>query len=90
MTYHEQLARVRRFLARVENLSVNPKFELPPEKQTEYEDMLYAFFQNCWHLKDWIKHDAAAPSTLADRIEDTARNIGHCCSPQMSLTAPST
>lgn len=70
MTYHEQLARVRRFLARVENLSVNPKFELPPEKQTEYEDILYAFFQNCWHLKDWIKHDATAPSTLADRIED--------------------
>ena len=32
--------------------------------------LLYAFFQNCWHLKDWIKNDAAAPSTLVDHIED--------------------
>ncbi len=32
--------------------------------------MLYAFFQNCWHLKDWIKNDASAPRTLADDIED--------------------
>jgi hypothetical protein len=69
MDYHEQLARVRRFLVRVETSSVNPKLELPPEKQTEYEDMLCAFFQNCWHLKDWIKNDAAAPTTLAGPIE---------------------
>jgi len=69
MAYQEQLARVRRFLARVDASSVNPKLELPPEKQTEYEDMLYAFFQNCWHLKDWIKNDATAPRTLANPIE---------------------
>jgi hypothetical protein len=73
MTYQEQLARVHRFLTRVENSSVNPKLELPPEKQTEYEDMLYAFFQNCWHLKDWIKNDAAAPSALRGPIENHYR-----------------
>lgn len=69
MAYQEQVARVRRFLARVDASSVNPKLELPPEKQTEYEDMLYAFFQNCWHLKDWIKNDITAPTTLAGPIE---------------------
>jgi hypothetical protein len=69
MTYQEQLARVRRSLARVENWSVNPQLELPQERQVEYEDMLFAFFQNCWHLKDWIKNDAAAPRTLAGPIE---------------------
>ena len=69
MVYVEQLRRVRRFLARVETSSVNPKLELPPEKQTEYEDMLYAFFQNCWHLKDWIKNDISVPTTLAGPIE---------------------
>lgn len=70
MAYQEQLARVRRFLVRVEDASVNTKLELPPEKQTEYEDMLAAFFQNCWHLKDWIKNDAVAPRTLAGPIEE--------------------
>ena len=70
MAYQEQLARVRRFLTRVEDLAVDPKLELPPERQAEYEDMLYAFFQNCWHLKDWIKNDAAAPNTLAVPIEN--------------------
>src|ERR1039457_811516 len=73
MIYQEQLARARRFLCRVENSSVNPKLELPPEKQTEYEDMLFAFFQNCWHLKDWIKNDAAAPRTLAGPIEELCK-----------------
>ena len=23
----------------------------------EYEDDVWNFFQNCWHLKDWIKND---------------------------------
>lgn len=23
----------------------------------EYEDDAWSFFQNCWHLKDWIKND---------------------------------
>jgi stress response protein SCP2 len=26
-------------------------------KLVEYEDEVWSFFQNCWHLKDWIKND---------------------------------
>jgi hypothetical protein len=26
-------------------------------KLVEYEDDAWNFFQNCWHLKDWIKND---------------------------------
>ena len=26
-------------------------------KLAEYEDDAWNFFQNCWHLKDWIKND---------------------------------
>jgi hypothetical protein len=73
VTYQKQLARVRRFLARVENLTVNP-LELPAEKQVAYEDMLFTLFQNCWHLKDWIKNDPSSPSTLAASIEQLCQN----------------
>jgi hypothetical protein len=71
MNYQDQLQRARRFLHRVENSRVNQILELPPEKQTEYEDMLYAFFQNCWHIKDWIKNDASSPRLLAESVSDT-------------------
>lgn len=43
----EQFDRVKRYLARLENKR--------QQSLQEHEDDLYAFFQNCWHLKDWIK-----------------------------------
>jgi hypothetical protein len=49
--YQEQLSRAKRFLDRMEKL---------PADQTEYEDMFWAFFQNCWHVRDWIKNDSSA------------------------------
>jgi hypothetical protein len=42
---------------------------VPSEKQHEYEDALYAYFQNCWHLKDWIKNDDATPATLKTAVQ---------------------
>ena len=33
-----------------------------------YQDEAYAFFQNCYHLKDWLKHDPAT-SALAGDVE---------------------
>jgi hypothetical protein len=72
MNYQDQLQRARRFLRRLENSTVNPALELPPERQAEYEDMLYAFFQNCWHLKDWIKNDPSAPTPLVNFVSDTS------------------
>jgi hypothetical protein len=74
MSYQQQLARVRRFLVRLETSSVNPKLELPLNKQLDYEDALWAFFQNSWHLKDWIKNDTGVPRTLASPIEQLCRN----------------
>jgi len=49
--YHEQLDRVDRWLDRIKH---------PGEDRTENEDFLWAFFQNCWHLKDWIADDPAS------------------------------
>ena len=30
---------------------------------------MWAFFQNCWHLKDWIKNDPDVPSLVRASIE---------------------
>ena len=51
MSYEDQFNRVKRFLLKID----------PPSKNhgnaIEYEDNLWSFFQNAWHLKDWIKND---------------------------------
>jgi hypothetical protein len=70
MKYLEQLNRVRRFLKRVETLHrTSAPWRSDENKRLEYEDMLWAFFQNCWHLKDWIKNDLDAPNELRHGLE---------------------
>lgn len=57
--YREQLERVHRFLNRVRNEG---------RDSVDYDDDLWAFFQNSWHLKDWIKHDPSISKDSRDRI----------------------
>ena len=64
MSWREQFDRVERFLRRIENLS---------EDRNEYEDSLWAFFQNCWHLKDWIKNDPQVPPAVQQSVEDSVK-----------------
>jgi hypothetical protein len=40
-----------------------------------YDDDLYHFFQDAWHLKDWIKNDPDVPQTVKDRIENDLESI---------------
>ena len=47
--YRDQLDRARRFLERVEAPGARP--------DAYYQDDVWAFFQNCWHLKDWLLND---------------------------------
>lgn len=68
MTYKEQYNRVMRYYNRIKTRT--------NDTQKEYEDDLYAFFQNCWHLKDWLKNDPNI--TVPDQtIEDYANNTFH-------------
>jgi hypothetical protein len=39
----------------------------------DYQDDVWAFFQNCWHLKDWVKHDPFVPPEMKDRIKSAVR-----------------
>jgi hypothetical protein len=61
--YREQLERVRRFLIRVQN---------EDRDSIVYDDDLWAFFQNAWHLKDWIKHDSSISTKSRERIRKAA------------------
>ena len=52
--YVEQLDRTKRYLKRFTDLTNG----IPHTHDTQYyDDEVYAFFQNCYHLKDWIIHD---------------------------------
>lgn len=49
--YREQLDRVRRFLDHIEGRRRN---------DVEFKDLMWSFFQHCWHLIDWLQHDRLA------------------------------
>jgi hypothetical protein len=52
--YRHQLDRARRFLSRVEHMRHDRDSDYSDH---DFQDMMWAAFQNCWHLKDWIKND---------------------------------
>jgi hypothetical protein len=69
MAYTEQFKRARRSLRKLQILSeltASENISIPSPQQDEYVDALYHCFQDCWHLKDWIKHDDSAPTALKD------------------------
>lgn len=62
--WKDQWERIQRFLLRLEEIAKG-------RRQTRsdlgfYTDIVYATFQNIWHLKDWLKND---PSAKADDVE---------------------
>src|SRR5260370_12903142 len=61
--YRHQLDRARRFLERMEAVDAN---------EVEFQDMVWAFFQNCWHVKDWVEHDPQVPRLMKDAVIDRA------------------
>jgi hypothetical protein len=63
--YPEQWDRVHRWYIRFREISEG---KLHDRQSDFYQDDVYAFFMNCYHLKDWIKHDPTA-SSLSTKVE---------------------
>ena len=64
-SWKEQYHRMRRSLLKAQG----------PHANTDVlADDLYHFFQDCLHLKDWIKNDSSAPSTMRDNVESWVEN----------------
>jgi len=52
--YQEQFERMKRWYERFRQIDQGRLHNLP---LVYYQDEVYAFFQNCYHLKDWIQND---------------------------------
>ena len=64
--WQEQWKRVLRYHARLIERSVSPSGTQSIETLV---DDAYAFFLNCYHLKDWLKRDPSFSAASADKIE---------------------
>jgi hypothetical protein len=69
--YRDQLDRARRFLDRMER----PVDSMDDDGMTDvdFQDMVWAFFQNCWHVKDWLDNDESVSRATRSHIVKLAR-----------------
>ncbi len=68
--YLEQFDRVKRWYQRFVIINEGIQHNLPSDN---YQDEVYAFFLNCYHLKDWIKNDKSIGAAAA-KVEDFIEN----------------
>lgn len=65
--YTEQLKRARRYYVRFKRLNDGMEHRDATEA---YMDDIVAFFQNCYHIKDWLKNDPGFTKHSSSEIED--------------------
>jgi hypothetical protein len=65
--YRNQLDRARRFLDRMEHQPVDDDDGM---SDVDFQDMVWAFFQNCWHVKDWLLNDPLVNQVIKDAVND--------------------
>lgn len=76
--YREQYERVKRWYERLSTINQGRQHDL---SSVNYEDEVYIFFLNCYHLKDLIKNDAAAGSVAQKKVEkfiESSRSLSLC------------
>lgn len=62
-TWNEQWGRVRRWFLRFKETNDGRTHDRASD---HYQDEAYAFFQNTYHLKDWLKNDSAVSAQVRD------------------------
>lgn len=71
-----QVARAYRFLDRFKNATTFD-VQVDPNGINELEDNLWAFFQNCWHIKDWIRNDPTISKQVKKKIWEQVQGSQH-------------
>lgn len=76
-TYREQFDRVTRWYQRFTEIDSG---RVHNKTSDFYEDEIYAFFLNCYHLKDWIKNDptVGAAATMVEDFISSNKNLSLC------------
>jgi hypothetical protein len=49
--------------------------------EVEFQDMMWSFFQHCWHVKDWLRNDplaSAAQKQAAIKMAHRSRTLKIC------------
>lgn len=64
--YREQFDRTMRWYHRFAAINQGRPHQMTSD---HYIDDIYSFFQNCYHLKDWIKHDSKVATSVQQEVE---------------------
>ncbi|MBI2446535.1 MAG: hypothetical protein HYV51_01800 [Parcubacteria group bacterium] len=87
----EQFYRIERWYKRLKEISTKKG----QEQSTYYqEDVVYTFFQNCFHLKDWIINSGVLEKNIVDGFIESNTDMKICrdlCngSKHLAITNPS-
>src|SRR5688572_12747241 len=78
MTFREQYDRMKRWYGRFQQLDQG---RVHDQRADEYLDIVHTFFQNCYHLKDWLRSDTAIHQSVRDAVEphvNASRELRMC------------
>ena len=64
--HKEQYDRMMRWYARIQATASGREHTVASDN---YVDEIYAFFLNCYHLKDWIKNDPTVGKSTQQQVE---------------------
>lgn len=64
--YREQYDRMKRWYDRFAALNSGRQHNMTADN---YLDEIYAFFLNCYHLKDWLRSDSTIPAAVQQSVE---------------------
>ena len=71
--YRDQLDRARRLLDRVDAWASDMDWGTEFNEH-DFQDDMWSYFQACWHVKDWVRHDPLVPPAVKAAIKAQAES----------------